>query len=74
MRRSEFDRAVVDEFGSRGASLVADLALSRAGGLTAREALDAGFAARDVWTALCEEADVPQSRRYGVGRMDPRRR
>jgi len=74
MRRSEFDRAVADEFGSRGASLVADLALSRAGGLTAREALEAGIAARDVWIALCEEADVPDARRYGVGRMDPRRR
>ncbi|MCR2828191.1 DUF3046 domain-containing protein [Microbacterium sp. zg.Y909] len=74
MRRSEFDRAVVDEFGSRGASLVADLALSRAGGLTAREALDAGLGAREVWVALCEEADVPDARRYGVGRMDPRGR
>ncbi|MCR2813384.1 DUF3046 domain-containing protein [Microbacterium sp. zg.Y1090] len=73
MRRSEFDRAVTDEFGSRAPSLVADLVLARVGGRTAREALDAGVPAREVWVALCDEAEVPASRRYGVGRMDPRR-
>lgn len=74
MRRSEFDRAVTDEFGSRGAALVADLVLPRVGGLTAREALDAGTAAREVWIALCIEADVPENRRYGVGHLDARQR
>lgn len=74
MRRSEFDRAVSDEFGARGAALIADLVLPRVGGRTAREALDAGTPAREVWAALCVEAEVPEERRYGVGRMDPRRR
>jgi hypothetical protein len=74
MRRSEFDRAVADEFGLRGSSLVADLVLTRFGDRTAREALDSGADAREVWLALCEETDVPESRRYGVGRLEPRRR
>jgi Protein of unknown function (DUF3046) len=73
MRRSEFDRAVADEFGAGGASLIADLVLSAAGGMTASEALEKGVPARQVWLALCAETDVPESRRYGVGRLEPRR-
>lgn len=73
MRRSEFDRAVSDEFGARGAYLVTDLVLSAVGGRTAVDALAAGVPPRDVWLALCEETDVPPSRRYGVGRLEPRR-
>jgi len=71
MRRSEFLRAVDDEFGARATSLTNDLVL---GGLgrTAQEALDAGVPPRDIWLALCEEADVPAERRYGVGRLEPR--
>ncbi|KAA9146002.1 DUF3046 domain-containing protein [Microbacterium lushaniae] len=73
MRRSEFDRAVSDEFGARGASLVSDLVLSAIGGRTAEEALAAGVPPREVWLALCEETDVPPSRRYGAGRLEPKR-
>ncbi len=73
MRRSEFDRAVADEFGAQGATLVADLVLSDVGGRTAAEALSAGIPPRDVWLALCAETDVPPERRYGVGRLEPRR-
>lgn len=73
MRRSEFDRAVVDEFGALGATLVSDLALEAVGGRTAREALDAGVDPRAVWQALCDAQAVPADRRYGVGRLDPRR-
>ena len=73
MRHSEFDRAVLDEFGAQGAALVSDLALSAAGHRTAREALDAGIPPRQVWMALCEETDVPVSRRHGAGRLDPKR-
>jgi len=65
---------VSDEFGARGSSLMTDLVLSAVGGRTAVEALDAGVPPRDVWLALCEETDVPPSRRYGVGRLEPRRR
>ena len=73
MRRSEFERAVRDEFGSRGSALIADLVLSRVGSRTAAEALAAGVPPREVWLALCEETDVPADRRYGVGRLEPRR-
>jgi hypothetical protein len=37
------------------------------------DALAAGVPPRDVWLALCIEADVPESRRHGVGTRDPRR-
>ncbi|SIR66517.1 DUF3046 domain-containing protein [Microbacterium sp. RURRCA19A] len=74
MRRSEFDRAVADEFGARGSSLLTDLVLTSVGGRTSADALAAGVDPRDVWIALCEETDVPRERRYGVGRLDPRRR
>ena len=73
MRLSEFDRAVADEFGGRGAALVHDLTLSALGHRTAAEALAAGVAAREVWLALCAEMDVPPNRRYGVGRLEARR-
>ncbi|QEW00416.1 DUF3046 domain-containing protein [Microbacterium caowuchunii] len=73
MRRSEFDRAVRDEFGAQGAYLVSDLHLSTMADRTASAALDAGEPARDVWLALCTEMDVPLARRHGVGRMEPRR-
>lgn len=72
MRRSEFQRAVDDEFGARGPSLIADLVLTGVGGRTASEALSAGESPRAVWRALCVETDVPHDRRYGVGRLEPR--
>ena len=73
MKRSEFEIAVADEFGDAyGRVLVGDLALSRLGGRTAREAMAAGVETRTVWLALCDETDVPVSRRAGVGRPEPR--
>jgi len=74
MRRSEFERAVQDEFGAQASTLVRDLVLADVGGRTAVEALDAGVPPREVWLALCVETDVPAERRYGVGRLEPRRR
>jgi len=73
MRRSEFERAVADEFDSRAGTLLADLALRLLGGMTAAEAIAAGVPPREVWQALCVETDVPLDRRYGVGRLEPRR-
>jgi hypothetical protein len=73
MRRSEFDRAVEDEFGAQASTVISDLVLSDVGGRTAVEALAAGVPPREVWLALCAETDVPAERRYGVGRMEPRR-
>ena len=74
MRRSEFHRAVDVEFQARSTSLVNDLALSALGGRTATEALADGTAPREIWLALCAEMDVPEARRYGVGRQEPRGR
>jgi hypothetical protein len=74
MRRSEFDRAVADEFGARANAVVTDLFLSQVGGRTAAEAIAAGVDPREVWLALCDELDVPPERRYGVGRLEPRHR
>lgn len=73
MRLSEFHRAVTDEFGEAyGASVVRDVVLDRLGDRTAKQALAAGEDARAVWEALCAAMDVPRSRWYGVGRLDPR--
>ena len=73
MRRSEFLRAVEQEFQGRAPSLVSDLVLPGIG-RTAAEALEAGVPPRDIWLALCAETDVPVARRHGVGRIEPRRR
>ena len=74
MRRSEFDRAVRDEFGPQAGALTVDLVLSKVGDRTAVQALDAGIPAREVWLALCAETDVPLERRYGVGRVEAKSR
>lgn len=73
MRRSEFERAVADEFGPRGDALMADLVLADLSGRTAAQALEAGVPPRDIWLALCAQTDVPPERRYGVGRLEPRK-
>lgn len=72
MRRSEFQFAVDEEFGpGYGSVVVNDLVLAELGGRTARDALAAGVAPREVWLALCAATDVPESRRHGVGRPVP---
>jgi len=38
---------------------------------TARDALEHGVPARDVWQQLCEDLQVPVERRYGRGLRDP---
>lgn len=74
MRRSEFLRAVETEFQARASSLINDLVLGALGNRTALEALADGAPPRDIWLALCAEMDVPESRRHGAGRQEPRRR
>lgn len=73
MRKSEFERAVADEFGGRGDSLIADLVLPGLEGLTSAQALADGVPPREIWFALCAATDVPQDRRHGAGRLEPRR-
>ena len=74
MRRSEFDRAVADEFQGRATAVVTDLVLTQVGGRTPGGGEEARGPPREVRVALCDELDVPAERRYGVGRIEPRRR
>jgi hypothetical protein len=74
VRLSEFQRAVRDEFGSRAAAVVTDLTLAGVAHRTAAQALEEGVPPRTVWLALCAEMDVPESRRHGVGHLEPRAR
>ncbi|MFF2496318.1 DUF3046 domain-containing protein [Agromyces sp. NPDC058064] len=72
MKLSEFQIAVDAEFGAGyGGVVVNDLVLASLGGRTAREALAAGVRPREVWLALCEATDVPESHRHGAGRPVP---
>ncbi|MBT2514244.1 DUF3046 domain-containing protein [Arthrobacter sp. ISL-30] len=66
MRISDFWRLMDDEFGT-GYSRVLSSSLVLAGvrGRTADEALAAGVNPRDVWLAICDVQDVPESRRLG---------
>ena len=61
MRLTEFRELVEAQFGSvRGASLLVDHVLTRLGGRTAEQAIEAGIDPRDVWRALCADFDVPR--------------
>ncbi len=72
MRRSEFDRAVAEEFGrTPGRVLLRDLSIDALGDRTAEQALAAGVKAGVVWQALCAAMDVPEARRHGRGLVDP---
>ncbi len=70
MRYREFWQLVDEVLGREGRTLTRELVLLRLGGATAVQALDAGVEPRDVWHALCDELDVPESRRWGA---DPHR-
>lgn len=70
MRSSEFWDLVDGEFGrAHGRHLVHDQVLFRLANRTAEQALADGDEPRDVWFALCDALDVPESRRWG--REDP---
>lgn len=69
MRRSEFDRALAFEFGANAISVFHDLVLSGVSYRTAEQALKDGVSPREVWVALCEEAQLPPDRKYGVGQL-----
>ncbi len=73
MKLSEFERAVVEEFGELGRVLRTDLVIAELGGRTADAALAAGVPAVEVWLALCRVQEVPPSRWHGRGRPDARK-
>lgn len=61
MRLTEFHELVEAQFGPvRGASLLVDHVLTRCGGRTSEQAIEAGIDPREVWRALCADFDVPR--------------
>ncbi|WP_150463050.1 DUF3046 domain-containing protein [Nesterenkonia ebinurensis] len=65
MRESRFWALMEGEFGERYAYVLADQLVISSLQLTAKQALAAGVPARHVWEAICEQQDVPESRRLG---------
>ena len=64
MRLSEFWERMRDHFGAGYAESVArDHVLAQLGGRTVDEALRAGIEAKRVWRVVCEEFEVPRSKR-----------
>lgn len=64
MRHTVFRRQMAEEFGRVRAEMLAqDHVLSELGGRTIDEALEAGFAPKEVWRIFCEAFEVPAERR-----------
>jgi len=79
VRSSEFWGLVDGEFGpAYGRTLVRDHVVAGLGHRTCERAIADGEPLRTVWQALCDEMDVPPSRRWGqeepAGPRRPRRR
>lgn len=73
VRHSDFWRLMDEEFGPAYARSVArDQVVTGLGGRTVDEALAAHVAPRAVWSALCDQMDVPADRRWGVERQGRR--
>lgn len=61
VRLTEFHELVETQFGAvRASSMLVDHVLTRLGGRTAAQAIEAGVDPRDVWRALCADFDVPR--------------
>ncbi len=72
VKEREFWQLLEEVFGrGYGKSLARDQGLSRLGGMTAVEALAAGEQPRVVWNVLCDQMDVPDSRRWGDDHVAP---
>lgn len=72
MHEREFWQLLEHVFGrSYGRSLSRDLHLPALGSMTAVEALAKGEEPRVVWNVLCDQMDVPDSRRWGKDHNAP---
>lgn len=72
MKEREFWQLVDEVFGhSYGRSLSRDQSLTALDTMTPVEALEAGVQPRVVWNVLCDQMDVPDSRRWGKGHNAP---
>ncbi|WP_153812976.1 DUF3046 domain-containing protein [Streptomyces sp. SUK 48] len=64
MRLTVFWQRMAEHFGPGYAETFArDHVMSELGGRTVNEALDVGWAAKDVWRVVCTVMDVPGERR-----------
>ncbi|MEC4015899.1 DUF3046 domain-containing protein [Streptomyces sp. H27-D2] len=64
MRLTAFWQRMADYFGEAYAETFArDHVMSQLGGRTVRQALDAGWNAKDVWRGVCAAMDVPADKR-----------
>ena len=64
MRLTVFWERMNARFGEvYAASVVRDVSIAALGGRTAREALDAGVPAKQVWLALCDFFEIPPKER-----------
>ena len=64
MRLTDFWQRMADHFGYYYAdSCARDHVMAELGGRTVREALDAGWEAKEVWRTVCAVMDVPEDKR-----------
>ena len=72
MQEREFWQLVEEVFGrSYGRALAQDQELTGLEYLTAVEALKAGEEPRVVWNVLCDQMDIPDTKRWGRGHNAP---
>lgn len=77
MRNREFWQLVDEVFGpAYGRTLIREQVLPRLDDRTPAQALEAGVDPRDIWHALCDALDVPDTQRWGADkhRQAPPRR
>lgn len=72
MHEREFWELLDETFGrTYGRSLAQDQGLTKLDGMTVVRALAAGVEPRIVWNVLCDQMDVPDSKRWGKGHKAP---
>lgn len=72
MREREFWQLLEEVFGRvYGRSLSRDLALTKLDNRTVVQALDDGVEPRIVWNILCDQMDIPDSKRWGKDHAAP---
>lgn len=66
MREREFWELLEEVFGrSYGRSLARDQRMPQLANMTVLEALDAGEEPRVIWNVLCDQMEIPDSKRWG---------
>jgi hypothetical protein len=72
VREREFWQLLEEVFGRvYGRSLSKDLGLTALDGLSVVDALAKGVEPRTVWNVLCDQMEIPDSRRWGKDHAAP---